>query len=80
MLHDKHPRVGTDLTYPGSWRSTCGIKIGRGVMRETLKEADIKFANQTYNLTVTSDDEADAICIGHAYLYPKNDNGEINWE
>lgn len=80
MLHDKHPRVGIDLTYPGSWRSTCGIKIGRGVKRETLKEADIKFANQTYNLTITSDDEADAICIGHAYLYPKNDNGEINWE
>lgn len=80
MLHDNHPKVKIELVYPGSWRSTCGIKIGRGVKRETLKEADIRFANETYNLTTNSDDEADAICIGHAYLHPKDDNGEINWE
>ena len=80
MLHDNHPKVKIELVYPGSWRSACGIKIGRGVKRETLKEADIRFANETYNLTTNSDDEADAICIGHAYLHPKDDNGEINWE
>ena len=80
MIHDNHPKVKAELVYPGSWRSACGIKIGRGVKRETLKEADIRFANQTYNLKVSSDDEADAICIGHAYLHPKDDNGEINWE
>jgi hypothetical protein len=81
MLHDKHPKVKLELVYPGSWRSVCGIKIGRGVKRETLKEADVRFANETYNLSVTSDDEADAICIGHAYLHPKEDkdNGELNW-
>ena len=82
MLHDKYPKVQLELVYPGSWRSTCGIKIGRGVKRETLKEADIRFANQTYNLNIASDDQADAICIGHAHLHPKNDpdNGELNWE
>lgn len=81
MLHDEHPGVKLELVYPGSWRSTCGIKTGRGVQRETLKQADIRFANKTYSLNISSDDEADAICIGHAYLHPKNDpdNGELNW-
>ena len=70
MLHDKYPRVKLELVYPGSWHSTCGIKIGRGVKRETLKEADIRFANEAYNLNITSDDQADAICIGHSFLHP----------
>lgn len=81
MLHDKHPSTTLEFVYPGSWRSVCGIKTGRGVMRETLKQADIRFANETYGLHVTSDDEADAICIGHAYLHPKNTPSEdLNWE
>ena len=80
MLHDKFPKVKLELVYPGSWRSTCGIKIGRGVKRETLKEADVRFANETYHLAITSDDQADAICIGHAYLHPKNAPTEdYNW-
>jgi hypothetical protein len=37
MLHDKYPATKLELVYPGSWRSTCGIKTGRGVVRETLK-------------------------------------------
>lgn len=80
-LHDKCPSVQIELMYPGSWRSTCGIHTGRGVKRETLKEADIRFANQTYNLNITSDDQADAICIGHAYLHPVSaSSGDLNWE
>lgn len=73
MLHDKHPKVQIELVYPGTWRSVCGIKTGRGVKRETLKQADVRFANETYNLHITSDDEADAICIAHAFLHPKGD-------
>lgn len=82
MLHDKHPQVQLELVYPGSWRSTCGIKIGRGVKRDTLKSADIVFANTTYGLNITSDDQADAICIGHAYLHPKTgapEDEELHW-
>ena len=81
MLHDKYPATKLELVYPGSWRSTCGIKTGRGVVRETLKQADVRFANSTYGLNISSDDQADAICIGHAFLHPKNiaDNGELNW-
>ena len=81
MLHDKHPSATLELVYPGSWRSVCGIKTGRGVLRETLKQADIRFANDTYHLNVSSDDEADAICIGHAFLHPKNiASQDYNWD
>ena len=82
MLHDKHPRVQVTLVYPGSWRSVCGIKTGRGTMRDALKAQDIAFANKAYNLELKSDDEADAICIGHAHLHPvkPKDYGEINWD
>lgn len=81
MLHDKYPKITLELVYPGSWRSVCGIKIGRGVKRETLKEADVRFANETYGLKITSDDQADAICIGHAHLHPKNTPAQdYNWE
>lgn len=80
-MHDKFPKVEIELVYPSSWRSVCGIKNGRGIKREQEKAEDIKFANKTYNLTLTSDDQADAICIGHAYLHPKGekDYGELNW-
>lgn len=80
-LHDKFPKVEIELVYPSSWRSICGIKNGRGIKREQEKAEDIKFANKTYNLTLTSDDQADAICIGHAYLHPKEEKnyGELNW-
>lgn len=80
MLHDKHPKVKVTLSYPGSWRSVCGIKTGRGQRRESVKEQDIIFANTTYGLSLTSDDIADAICIGHAYLHPATVSNEINWE
>ena len=81
MVHDKYPNISLELVYPGSWRSTCGIRTGRGVQRESVKQADIRFANQTYGLNLVSDDEADAICIGHAHLYPKAvGSSDLNWE
>lgn len=80
-LHDKFPKVQIELVYPSSWRSVCGIKNGRGMRREQEKAEDIKFVNKTYNLALTSDDQADAIAIGHARLHPKEEKnyGELNW-
>ena len=82
MIHDKHPIVKVELIYPGSWRSQAGIKIGRGVKRETLKEADIRRAQEVFGAQQLNDDEADAILIGGVYAgvfgAPKND--ELNWE
>ena len=68
MVHDHHPKVTVELVYPGSWRSQAGIKTGRGVVRETLKEADIKRAKEVFNIQQLNDDEADAILIGAVYV------------
>lgn len=51
------------------WRKICGIHTGRGVTRDTVKAADIKFVKDNYGLDV-NDDIADAICIGYAYTHP----------
>ena len=72
-MHDKHPEVQIETVYPSSWRSTCGIEDGRSSKREQKKQKDIDFANHTYNLSLTNDDTADAVCIGHAYLHPKKE-------
>ena len=86
MLHDKYPNIKTTLVYPGSWRSQCHIKTGRGVKRESLKEADVRLANETFNLNTTSDDIADAVLIGAAHVNYFNiapqdpKDNEINWD
>ena len=48
------------------WRSLCGIKSGRGVKRQTLKQASQDYVFKKYGLKV-NDDISDAICIGIAY-------------
>lgn len=84
MLHDKYPNIQTNLIYPGSWRSQCGIKTGRGVKRETLKEADVRRANEIFKLNTSSDDVADAVLIGAAHVglfgTIKPEDNEINWD
>ena len=85
MIHDKHPTVNVTLIYPGSWRSKCGVKTGRGVKRETLKEADVRLANETFSLNTSSDDIADAVLIGAAHINYFNisadpKDNEINWD
>lgn len=72
-MHDKHPEVQINMIYPSSWRSVCGIEDGRSSKREQKKQKDIDFANRTYNLSLTNDDTADAVCIGHAYFHPKQE-------
>ena len=84
MLHDKHPKVQLELVYPGTWRSRCGIKTGRGVVRETLKEADIARAKEVFHLTALNDDEADACLLGGVYAgvfgAEKNYDAALNWD
>lgn len=50
------------------WRAKCGIRTGRGVKRESVKAADIKFVKDNYNIDA-NDDICDAICIGYAYTH-----------
>ena len=82
MLHDKHPKVTIELIYPGSWRAQAGIKTGRGVKRETLKEADIRRAQEIFGAQQLNDDEADAILIGAVYagVFGAARNDDLNWE
>ena len=58
--------IGCVILKPTEWRKACGFKQGR-VKREQLKQQAIDFVKDVYHLQVT-DDEADAICIGSAYV------------
>ncbi len=77
LIHDNYPQIEIEYIYPSSWRATLGIKNGRGIKRTTLKEADITFVKNKYNIDV-NDDEADAICIGLAQ-FTKATSNELNW-
>ena len=78
LIHDNYPNLKIDYIYPSSWRASLGIKNGRGIKRTSLKEADIKYVQEKYDILV-NDDEADAICIGLSQ-YEEKHNNEINWE
>ena len=78
LIHDNYnKKVEIEYIFPSAWRAKCGIKNGRGIKRTSLKEADIAFVKENFNLDV-NDDEADAICIGFAN-FKNDDNNEINW-
>jgi Holliday junction resolvasome RuvABC endonuclease subunit len=77
LIHERFNTIEVEYTYPNEWRAACGIHTGRGVKRETLKSADIKFVKENFGITV-NDDEADAIGIGYAYVNKLSN--EINWE
>lgn len=78
LIHDKYSNIKIEYIYPSSWRASLGIKNGRGIKRTSLKEQDIAYVKEKYNILV-NDDEADAICIGLSQ-YQSKDNNEINWE
>lgn len=77
MLYDYNKKIELELIYPSSWRAAIGIKTGRGIKRTSLKEKDIQFVKENYNLNV-NDDEADAICIGYSCSH--DIETDINWE
>ena len=75
LIQERFKHIKIEFLYPSEWRSKCGIKTGAGVRRPSLKPLDIKFVKETYGLDV-NDDIADAIGIGHAYVY-ENSEPEI---
>ena len=54
------------LYYPSEWRSILGISGNDN--RKNSKAADIAYVKDTLGIEVTSDNVADAICIGLAYI------------
>lgn len=78
LIHDKHPKITIEYLYPSEWRKCCKIKTGRGVVRETVKQRDIRFVQEEFGITV-NDDIADAIGLGYAHLHPGGQEDIIMW-
>lgn len=78
MVHDNYPKVTIEYLYPSEWRKCCNIKTGRGIVRETVKQRDIRFVQETFGITV-NDDIADGIGLGYAYLHPSTQKEEFAW-
>lgn len=78
MIYVHYKNLEIEYMMPNQWRSKIGIKTGRGVKREALKSADIKFAKDTFNIDV-NDDVADACGIGWAYLTDTNADAAFDW-
>lgn len=68
MLHDNFKSINIEYLYPSQWRKSVGIKTGKGILRQELKQQDIKTANEMFSLNLSSDDIADAILIGKSYF------------
>lgn len=79
LIFEKHKNVNIEYIYPSSWRAKCGIKTGRGVKRETLKQADMNFVQEEYGLKV-NDDIADAIGIGYSCVHESKVKPDFNWK
>lgn len=71
LLEDKG--IKYYVVSPASWKSACGIG---GKYRDDQKARAQEFAKVTYGLTPTQD-EADAVCIGHYIL--KNSSVDHDW-
>lgn len=80
LIHERFSKVKIEYIGASSWRKICGIPQGAGIKREVLKARDIEFVNKTFNIDTKSDDVADAIAIGYAYLKENQKKEEINWE
>lgn len=79
LLHDKYSKIPHELILPNSWRAKLGIHTGRGVNRTSLKQADIKFAEEHFGIKC-SDDEADAACIAYSWFKENKDAvPDYNW-
>ena len=78
MVHDNFSNITIEYLYPSEWRKCCKIKTGRGVIRETVKQRDVRFVEETFGLKV-NDDIADAIGIGYAYFHPDGEEDVLMW-
>ena len=79
--YEINPAIQYEFINASQWRAALKIKQGRGIKRDQVKNSDIEYVKNKYNITV-NDDEADAICIFDAYWTKENkkNNNEINWE
>lgn len=67
-------KINYEVVHSASWRSYCGIK---GRNRTDLKRAAQKYVKDKYDISVTQD-EADAICLGHYAIESVLKNNEFS--
>ena len=72
-IYEINPKIEYDFVIPSSWRSKLGIKTGRGIKRESVKQADMEYVKNKYGIE-ENDDIADAICIHDAYYIVEKPN------
>lgn len=78
FLNYNNKKIKIEYIYPSEWRAKCGIRTGKNIKRDALKQKDIDFVKDQYGIEV-NDDIADAIGIGYAYLLNLEENVFI-WE
>ena len=47
-----NPKIDYEFVQPSTWRSKIGIRTGRGVKRDVLKQEDIKYVSKMYVIEV----------------------------
>lgn len=72
------PKIQIEYVQASSWRSKIGIHTGRGIKRESLKQEDIKYVKNKYNINA-NDDICDSICLLDAYIKENQKKEELNW-
>lgn len=75
MLIDWH--IDYKIIKPSEWRAACNFLKGQDKHRATQKKIAQDWVLSTYGRKCTQD-EADAICIGHAIV--QQEDNELNWE
>lgn len=75
--YDIDPKIKISYLQASSWRSKIGIKTGRGIKRDVLKQKDIEYVQNKYGITA-NDDICDAICLLDAYIGQGSDEMQ-NW-
>lgn len=74
----ENKKIQYDFIQASSWRSKIGIHTGRGIKRETLKQEDIKYVRNKYQIEA-NDDICDAICLMDAYYSSTEPVAGISW-
>lgn len=54
--------IGYSVLTPSEWRGVVGVKGGRGIKREVLKQRALAYVKAEYGIEV-KEDEAESICI-----------------
>lgn len=58
--------IAIERSLPTAWRRILNFRQGKNVGRKELKQQALDYLKEHFNMETTHEDQADAICIGHA--------------